>query len=133
MLGLKEIRQTFGKSQKEMADLLGISVRAIQSYEQRWRAIPSSINKLAHLLLYLRWRNSDSPKNATPCWEICGCDPADFRQCPAYRYGAGEFCWLVTGDYRQGEKMPSWAAKLEKCRDCPVATSWLSANGSLKS
>jgi DNA-binding XRE family transcriptional regulator len=34
---LSKIRQRLGKSQKEMAQLLAISLKAVQSFEQGWR------------------------------------------------------------------------------------------------
>jgi DNA-binding XRE family transcriptional regulator len=33
---LSKIRQRLGKSQKEMAQLLAISLKAVQSFEQGW-------------------------------------------------------------------------------------------------
>jgi DNA-binding XRE family transcriptional regulator len=36
----KEIRAKLVKTQKEMAQLLGVSIKAIHSYEQGWRKIP---------------------------------------------------------------------------------------------
>lgn len=34
------LRNTLGRTQKEIAVLLGISLKAIHSYEQGWRRIP---------------------------------------------------------------------------------------------
>lgn len=33
------IRRTLGKTQKEVAQLFGISLKAVQSFEQGWRRI----------------------------------------------------------------------------------------------
>ncbi|MDH4317770.1 MAG: helix-turn-helix domain-containing protein, partial [Desulfobulbaceae bacterium] len=33
-------RAKLGKTQKELAELLGISLKAVQSYEQGWRSVP---------------------------------------------------------------------------------------------
>ena len=41
------IRQHLGKTQKEMAQLLGTSVKAIQSFEQGWRSVPGHIERQA--------------------------------------------------------------------------------------
>jgi len=38
---LRRVRGLLGKSQSEMAALLGISTRAVQSYEQGWRPSPA--------------------------------------------------------------------------------------------
>jgi DNA-binding XRE family transcriptional regulator len=127
VVSLKDIRQTFGKNQKEMADLLGISVRAIQSYEQNWRRVPAAVDKLAYLMLYLRCRNSG--RRTVPCWRIWGCEADQKAECFAACHHAEEYCWLVTGNYWQGQKLPDWSAKLEKCRACPVMKQWLSFNG----
>ncbi len=37
---LAKIRNYLGKTQKQMAQLLGTSLKAIKSYEQGWRNIP---------------------------------------------------------------------------------------------
>ncbi|MFH0813428.1 MAG: hypothetical protein V2A69_11415 [Pseudomonadota bacterium] len=40
------IRHQLGKSQKQTAQLLGISLKAVQSFEQGWRNIPIHIERL---------------------------------------------------------------------------------------
>ena len=35
-----QIRNQLGKTQMQMAQLLGVSLKAIQSFEQGWREIP---------------------------------------------------------------------------------------------
>ena len=68
---LRAIRDALGKTQDEMAGLLGVSIRAVQSYEQGWRAAPPPTQKLAMLLLYLNGR--DRGADGTPCWDVRGC------------------------------------------------------------
>lgn len=120
---LRSVRKALCKSQSELATLLGISTRAIQSYEQGWRSTPPYVQKLAGLLLFLQWQKDNG--RSRPCWGIIGCDPEARSQCFAYQYRAGNFCWLVTGNWYKGREQESWQAKLAKCRKCPVMKRWL--------
>jgi transcriptional regulator with XRE-family HTH domain len=38
-------RKKLKKTQKQMAKLLGTSIKAIQSYEQGWRSVPVSVER----------------------------------------------------------------------------------------
>jgi hypothetical protein len=120
---LRSIRQTLGKSQSQLAALLGISVRAVQSYEQGWRPVPDYVQKCIGLLLFLTW--SKKGKKTKPCWVTRRCSDDDRAVCPVYELQAGHLCWMIGGTYCQGQKQKSWAAKLAKCRKCPVITPWL--------
>ena len=40
-------RTKLDKTQKEMSQLLGVSVKAIYSYEQGWRSIPTHVERQA--------------------------------------------------------------------------------------
>ena len=44
-------RTKLDKTQKEMAQLLGVSVKAIYSYEQGWRSIPTHAERQVFFLL----------------------------------------------------------------------------------
>jgi DNA-binding XRE family transcriptional regulator len=48
------IRQNFLKTQKEMSELLGVSLKAVQSFEQGWRSIPAYVEGLALFLLAMK-------------------------------------------------------------------------------
>jgi len=39
------IRQKMNKTQKQMAQLLGTSVKAVTSYEQGWRTVPAYVER----------------------------------------------------------------------------------------
>ena len=121
----RSVREALGVSQSEMSRLLGITLRALQSYEQEWRKTPPSVQRIAGLILYLRWRVKN-PRQA-PCWTITGCEPERRDACPAYRYRAGDLCWLLTGTRCRGKKAGTWEEKLDGCRRCPVMKSWLTA------
>ena len=46
-----EIRRQLGKTQKQMAQLLATSQKAIESFEQGWRNIPVHIERQVFFLL----------------------------------------------------------------------------------
>jgi len=115
---VKSLRKEFGLSQKEMADLLGVSLKAIQSYEQGWRHVPPHIEQM--LLLHTILRKRSDLRKLPPCWETVGC-PATVREaCPARHLAHPGFCWLVTGTLCRGERMGTWRAKSSRCLKCKV-------------
>ena len=116
------IRQYLGKSQKQLAKLLCVSIKAIQSFEQGWRKIPASAERQLLLLLSLK-RQLD--KDAKPCWEIKKC-PAEWRQnCTAWEFKAGHLCWFINGTFCQGKTKESWREKIKICKQCKVFKSRL--------
>ena len=121
----KRIRKALGATQREFADLLGISLRAVQSYEQQWRKAPPGVEKLARLALFLKLR-AEGNRDGKPCWEVTGCSEEVRSRCLAYIYGAGELCWLVTGNMHRGRKLEKADAKLAACEKCPVMANWIS-------
>jgi DNA-binding transcriptional regulator YiaG len=109
------VRKTMGMTQVEFADVLGVSVRAVQSYEQGWREIPpSTLRHMFAVLASVRREQLDE----VPCWELTGCDAAARSDCRSHRLGKGLFCWLVAGSgcIRLGGDPGSPL----KCIDCPV-------------
>ncbi len=120
---LRSIREELGTSQSELANLLSISARAIQSYEQGWRPTPPYVQKLAGVLLLVKKRKERG--KLIPCWKVRNCDRSLRATCSAYQTRAGDLCWLVTGSDIEGRKMESWEAKLAKCRKCDVMKQWL--------
>ncbi len=122
---IRSIRRSLAKSQSELADMLHISVRTVQSYEQGRRNIPPRVQELAGVLLYLERRREQ--RKLQPCWEIRNCHPSVRGECRAYQLEAGDFCWLVTGNDCGDQKLESRGAKLEKCGQCPVTKQWLAS------
>ena len=114
---LRSIRQALGKTQAEMAQLLSVSARAIQSYEQGWRPMPPHVRKMALFLLCVSRRHKGK---LVPCWRIRKCSRRDRAGCPAYLLGEGELCWLVTGDACPQAEGVSSEEKMERCARCPV-------------
>jgi DNA-binding XRE family transcriptional regulator len=118
---LKAVRARLGKSQGELALLLGVSIRAIQSYEQGWRNVPSHVLRGMMMLLFLDWRKGQSW--IAPCWDIQKCEQKD--SCSAWVLRAGDMCWQVTGTQCGPTLHKTPEAKLDQCARCPVTARWL--------
>jgi hypothetical protein len=110
-------RTRLDKTQKEMSQLLGVSVKAIYSYEQGWRSIPTHVERQMFFLLSRKRGNRDLAK---PCWTIKKCPPKRRKGCPAYEYNAGRFCWLVNGTICECKAQKNWKEKIKICRECIV-------------
>lgn len=111
------IRLYLEKTQGQMASLLGVSLKAIQSFEQGWRKIPTHIERQTLFLLGMK----KSPREkAKPCWETLKCPMATRRNCPAWEFRAGHLCWFINGTICQGGIQQSWRKKMEICRRCVV-------------
>lgn len=120
---IRSIRRALGNSQSELADLLGVSVRTVQSYEQGRRRTPPHVQELAGLLLYFQRRKEH--RSLRPCWKIRNCPAGTRAQCRAYQFRAADLCWLASGNRCGGQKLKSRRAKLGKCKKCPVMSQWL--------
>jgi len=110
-------RQYLGKTQNQMAQLLGVSLKAIQSFEQGWRNIPVHIERQVLFLLI----SKKSPfKKERLCWVIRKC-PMEIKQnCPAWEFQVGDLCWFINGTICQGRVQPNWGKKMKICRQCKV-------------
>jgi hypothetical protein len=115
-------RTKLDKTQKEMSQLLGVSVKAIYSYEQGWRSIPTHVERQVFFLLSRKRGNRDRAKF---CWVIKKCPPKIRKQCPAYEYNAGRFCWLVNGTICECKAQKNWKEKMKICRECSVMSDLL--------
>lgn len=114
-------RALLNKTQKEMAQLLGTSLKAIHSYEQGWRSIPTHVERQIFFLL-ARKRGSKTQK---PCWIVKQCSPTRRKQCPAWEYQAGKLCWFINGTICECQARKSWKEKMKICRQCDVLASLL--------
>ena len=114
-----EARSKLDKTQKEMSQLLGVSVKAVYSYEQGWRSIPTHVERQVFFLLS-RIRGKRNLIKAKPCWIIKKCPPKRRKECPAYEYNAGKFCWLVNGTICECKAQKNWKEKMNICRECAV-------------
>ena len=117
------IRHSFGKSQLQVSQLLGISLKAVQSFEQGWRNIPVHIERQLLFLLALK---QNTNKKIKPCWVLQKC-PKELREnCPAWEFKAGSFCWCISGTICQGKVQKSWQNKMKICRRCEIFQNTLS-------
>ena len=46
----KRLRKKLGKNQRQMAELLAVSFKAVQSYEQGWRTVPPAVARQVYFL-----------------------------------------------------------------------------------
>jgi len=117
-----QFRKKLKKTQKQMAELLGTSLKAIHSYEQGWRSIPTHVERQLYFLLS---RSRDSQSGRKSCWAIKKCPPDQKKQCPAWEFRSGKLCWFINGTICEGTPHKNWREKMEICRTCEVLTSML--------
>jgi DNA-binding XRE family transcriptional regulator len=119
-MGKKEfsnIRHYLGKTQRQLAQLLGTSLKAVQSFEQGWRNIPPHTERRVLFLLSLK---KTPREKVRPCWVIRKCPIETRENCPAWEFKVGRLCWFINGTICQGEAQESWHKKMEICRSCKV-------------
>jgi hypothetical protein len=116
-------RQRLQKTRKQMASLLGTSLKAVQSFEQGWRNVPVHIERQ---LIFLMAAKCQISGNSRPCWNIRGCSLENRKPFPAWEFRLGNLCWFINGTFVRGrvlgieakkwqsEKMPSlWFVRKE--------------------
>jgi hypothetical protein len=113
-------RKKLGKTQKLLAELLGMSLKTIHSYEQGWRTIPTHIERHIYFLLIKQRGRKDS---LTPCWEKKLCNVKE--QCPAWEFQSGHLCWFLNGTLCECTQNASQKDKLEICKSCDIFTELL--------
>ncbi|NOX32219.1 MAG: helix-turn-helix transcriptional regulator [Deltaproteobacteria bacterium] len=118
----KDSRATLNKTQKELAQLLGVSIKAIHSYEQGWRKIPHHVER--QLLFLLSRAIMANNKHSDKCWDIRKCPEKKLKTCPAWEFKSGDLCWFINGTNCSGEAHNSWENKMEECRNCKVFKSF---------
>lgn len=115
-------RKILSKTQKQLAELLGSSIKAIHSYEQGWRSVPAHVERQIFFLLS-RKRGQKNPKL---CWIIKKCSPDRRKKCPAWEFQAGRLCWFINGTICEGSVQKDWKTKMQICRSCEILSSLLS-------
>ncbi len=113
----KDLRLRLGKTQDELAILLGTSLKTIRSYEQGWRNIPVHAERQLYLLVSKK-RNIEN--KLEPCWVLKKCPPDRKERCPAWEFGAGNLCWFISGTMCKGCTQSTWIEKMEICKPCDV-------------
>ncbi len=111
------IRRHLGKTQLQMAQLLGTSLKAVESYEQGLRNIPAHIERQVLFLLVLKILPH---KKSSSCWVIRKCPKERRKICPAWELQAGNLCWIISGTICQGKVQKNWQNKMKVCRKCEV-------------
>jgi DNA-binding XRE family transcriptional regulator len=114
---LIKIRHSLGRTQSEMARLLGCSLKSIQSFVKGWRNVPIHIERQIILLLHMKRAPA---KRYLPCWEIEKCPVETRENCPAWEFKAGHICWFINGTICHGQIQESWQKKMKICKKCSV-------------
>jgi DNA-binding XRE family transcriptional regulator len=114
---LRTVRGVLGLSQAKFARLLGVSARAIQSYEQGWRNMPRPL--VAHVMTVLAIY-CDHPAQSPSCWSLTGCPEEARSRCTAFTLGRGHFCWLLTGTTCGKSEKTACASGSQPCIGCVV-------------
>lgn len=110
------IRKKLRRTQKQLAELLGVSLKAIHSYEQGWRKIPLHIERQLWFLIYQK--KHDKGEEVQPCWERKSCTLKD--GCPAWEFQCGDMCWFICGTKCECTKEIDVRDKMVICRKCPI-------------
>ncbi len=108
-------RRILGKTQKEMAQLLGTSLKAVSSYEQGWRSIPVHIERQIYFFLS---RMAGVNEALHPCWEVNRCADKVREGCPAWQFNVGRLCWFINGTFCEKCLSNSPRNKIEMCKNC---------------
>ena len=118
----KSFRNKLSKTQKQMAQLLGTSLKAVHSYEQGWRSIPPAVERQIYFLVS---RLNSKRKRQKSCWDIKKCSTERRTQCPAWEFRTGDLCWFINGTICDGGVQNNWQDKMKICRTCKVLTNML--------
>ena len=104
-----QFRKKLNKTQKELSQLLGTSLKAVHSYEQGWRNIPPHIERQIFFLLKTI---QDSHGAEKACWTVKKC-PAHVRKtCPAWEFQSGNLCWFICGTVCAKQIHGTWEEKI---------------------
>jgi DNA-binding XRE family transcriptional regulator len=114
---LSRIRHVLGKTQEQLAQLLCVSPKAVQSFEQGWRRVPAYVERQMLFLLSLK---ISLDRSVPPCWEIMNCPNEWKDNCIVWELQAPYFCWFMSGTFCFGEVQKNWDKKIELCRKCEV-------------
>ena len=115
-------RNKLVKTQKQLAELLGVSIKAVHSYEQGWRSVPVHVERQIFFMVSRMGKNIKAKK---PCWVRKKCPPEQKKDCPAWEFIAGDLCWFINGTFCGGDVHESWKEKMRICRSCEVLGSLL--------
>ena len=117
-------RKRLGKTQKQMANLLGTSVKTVSSYEQGWRTVPVHVERQIYFLISSK---RGIAENVDPCWVVKNCPEERRKCCPAWEFNAGKLCWFISGTICECNERKNWTEKMKICKNCRVLGSLLNA------
>ncbi len=116
IIDLKTIRKALDLSQSEMAGLIGVSERTIQSCEQGWRNPGQAVEKSALLLMMARRHGADLAKHR--CWDSINCTDEERANCLVHQSHLGHVCWLLSGNLCRSRNLRTWDDKKQACFEC---------------
>lgn len=116
------LRKKLGKTQEQIAQLLGVSVKAVRSYEQGWRNVPAHVERQLYFLVS-RMRNVTVPMEN--CWVLKNCPQERRDLCPAWEFDCGNLCWFISGTLCSGKALGSWREKMKVCKQCELLKPFL--------
>ena len=116
----KKFRKKLEKTQRQMAHLLGVSIKAVHSYEQGWRSVPAHVERQ---IFFLVSRLKGNIHNRKPCWDRKACPSEKKEMCPAWEFQAGDLCWFISGTICDGHVHKTWKEKMKLCRSCEIMKS----------
>jgi len=108
-------RKKLEKTQEAIAQLLGVSVKAVRSYEQGWRTIPAHVQRQ---IMYLTSRKEEIREPQKPCWVIKKCKETVRQDCPAWEFQTGTLCWFLYGTLCSSGDHKNWKEKIKMCKHC---------------
>jgi DNA-binding XRE family transcriptional regulator len=111
------IRKHLDKTQRQISELLGVSLKAVQSFEQGWRDVPVHVERQLFFLAAKISRPKTKPKC---CWIATRCPQSTRRSCPAWEFRCGDLCWFINGTVCHGQIHSRWETKMKACRQCRV-------------
>lgn len=109
-------------SRVEVASFLGVSKKAIESYEQGWREIPDRVWK--QLITTAAVQKEYPLRIHGRCWETTDCPPSIRDTCYSYRKMHGHFCWLTATNCCRNAHLGKHTGYLA-CMDCPSTRQFL--------
>ncbi len=113
----KYYREKLNKTQKQMAELLAVSLKAVCSYEQGSRSVPVHVERQ---IFFLVSRLALKNKRKKICWDAMKCSKEFKQKCPAWEFQVGDLCWFINGTICKGEAQKNWREKMKICRHCEV-------------
>lgn len=109
-------------SRGEVAAFLGVSKKAVESYEQGWRAIPDRVWK--QLITTAAVQLGYPLERHRPCHELTHCPEASRAACFSYQQMRGRFCWMTAANSCR-RAHPGRGRGTLACLDCPVTRQFL--------